>query len=213
MNKIFCVNIFFFFLLNGYAQDDPIFLDNLNSMYKKDIVLEHIFKRFDKVNYHYPPLRKCFCKISEIPFFIFDLTDTLNGIDTLNIRFLNKHIYHIGAFNTYCKVSIIMIPFDGKLFFFEGLNCAKKIHKIEDVLYWIENNYKEQLGEIDIKRIMNYQKYHKSFAIDPQGSKPVCELSKYKKRKTQDKVKPPVEIDLQISPKNQKKRVEYLDKG
>jgi hypothetical protein len=89
-----------------------------------------------------------------------------------------------------------MILFNGKLYFFEGLNCAKKIHRIEDVLYWIENNYKEKIEEKGMERIVNYQKYHQSFSVDAQGSISVCESIKYKKRKTNNKIKKPIEINM-----------------
>lgn len=197
MRNIFCITFFFFFLLNGYSQKNYILLNQTDTIYDREVVLKHIFKRFNKMNRYYQIPNRCSNKTLGLPFFIYDLTDTLNVLSSNDsIEFLNKHIYHIGAFNAYCKVSIIMILFNGKLYFFEGLNCSKKIHKIEDVLYWIENNYKKKLEENEIKRIVNYQKYHQSFAIDTQGSKPICESSKSKKRKTNEKIIKPIEIDL-----------------
>ncbi len=197
MKNIFCIAFLFFFLLNGYSQKDYATLNQTDTIYDREVVLKHIFKRFNKMNSYYSIPYRCSYKTLRLPFFIYDLTDTLNLLSNNDsIEFLNRHIYHIGAFNAYCKVSIIMILFNGKLYFFEGLNCSKKIHKIEDVLYWIENNYKEKLEENEIKRIVNYQNYHKSFASDIQGSKPICEASKCNKRKASDKIIKPIEIDL-----------------
>ena len=197
MKNIFCIIFISLFLLSSYSQKDNISLNHIDTTYNREIVLKHIFKRFNKVNRHYPVPYRCSYKTLGYPFFIYDLTDTLNVFSNNDsILFLNKHIYHIGAFKTYCKVSIIMIPFNRKLYFFEGLNCAKKIHKIEDVLYWIAHNYKEQLEENEIKRIINYQRYHQSFTVDLQGSRPLCESAKHKKRKNHDKIKNPIKIDL-----------------
>jgi hypothetical protein len=56
----------------------------------------------------------------------------------------------------------------GKLYFFEGLNCSKKINTIEEVLTFVKANT-EIANENIFNRITNYQDYDLSHAVDPTG--------------------------------------------
>ena len=194
MKKTFCITVISLCLFSVCAQNSDTLLKNIDTIYNREKVLERINERLYKLNRYYSNTCKWRNSSSfNFLYFIYDLTDTSNvfrGKDIQNAVFLDKHIYHIAANPTYCKVSMIIIPFEEKLYFFEGLNCSKKIHKIEDVLYWIENNYTEKLGESELERIINYQKYHKSVATDPMGSCPKCENKKPKKDRK--KIKAPI---------------------
>jgi hypothetical protein len=111
-------------------------------------------------------------------FFICDLVDTLNytpNSKEKKIRFVNHHIYHIASLRTMFKISSIFILSNGKLIFFDGLNCIKKINNVNNVLDWFELNsiYK---NDVNLKlRIKNYKLYHQSMVMCAIGSTPICE--------------------------------------
>lgn len=129
-------------------------------------------------------------------FFAFDLSDTTNTLvkvaDTL--RVVDNHIYYVVTPSLYQKVSILMIPKDGILYFFSGLNCCKPIHRISDALEWLSKQY-DHLDEATLERVRNCLSYYKATPVDPQGSVPQCEWrcrkdgqstgnNRYKKPKT-----------------------------
>ena len=81
------------------------------------------------------------------------------------------------------KVSILMIPINGDLIFFKGMNCCKPIHTLEDALSWISSHFSNMEHDI-LNNIMNYKNFHPNIPIDPQGSIPKCELPCKAKDKT-----------------------------
>ncbi len=56
-------------------------------------------------------------------------------------------------------ISLILILSEGKLYFFEGLNCCEKINTIEEVISWVEKEIPNKLDKKAIERIKNFKKY------------------------------------------------------
>lgn len=199
MKTFIYIVLLFLTVCNTFSQNDEVFLNNKYTIYDNEIVLDNITKRLTKLDRHYSITCRQYYKTKNksYPFFVYDMVDTLNIIpndEDRSIKFQDMHIYHIGRVRTYCKVSIILIPLNGKLYFFEGLNCTNKIHKIEDVLTWVNSNFNEQLDRSIIDRISNYEKYYIGLYIDNQGNTPQCKSVELKKRK--NKPIPPKVVDL-----------------
>lgn len=109
-------------------------------------------------------------------FYIYDLSMPDNRLtkeeDTILV--VENHIYHVVSPSVYAKVSIIMIPTDRNLVFFEGLNCCRPIHTIEDAVFWLTNTF-PSIDSSTLKNVVNYKEFHPDVPIDPQGSFPICE--------------------------------------
>ena len=108
---------------------------------------------------------------------IVDLCDTSNHIenwqDTLSV--IDQHVYHIASGIVYDRVSVLMVPCGGHLYFFEGLNCTRYRHRTEDVVQWMIQNFDGQPTDELLHRVRHYDDYYHGVAIDPQGSKSYCE--------------------------------------
>ncbi len=126
-------------------------------------------KAFDKMNRRYRLGR-------HETYVVYDLVDTSNRMitekDTLLL--VNKHVYHVVSPWVYSKVSMIVVPFEGELFAFLGLNCCEGGHNVEDVLHWMGNNL-QNVDDNTLERIRNYRLFHPNLKMDPQGSIPECE--------------------------------------
>ena len=121
-------------------------------------------------------------------FFATDLSDTTNHLigsdDTLKI--FNNHIYHIYAPLTSHKVSIIMIPLQESLYFFNGLNCCKPKHNLSDVLCWMHTQ--QNFDSTDFRRVENYNLYYSGISMDIPGA--FCECSKQREHSDRRHKKP-----------------------
>jgi hypothetical protein len=167
-----------FLLLSGCffknkATDNPI--------YKRKKLLNLICEKLnDNIKYYsidftnrYYVENENFCN-----FFIYDLVDTLNyspNSKKKRIIFEEKHVYHIAALNSFFKISMIMILYKGKIYFFESLNCKNSINSIQDVINFIEANPDINLNETIIKRIIGFKQYHLSHSIDEMSEISICE--------------------------------------
>lgn len=153
---------------SSHAQDTLSVMTFYN---QADVYKKCIEREYHNINKHY----KIGAKHGLI--FIYDLTAPANRMvsedDTVHI--INNHIYHVVSPGVYTKVSILMIPKDGDLIFFEGLNCCKPIHSLEDALCWLSSHF-SNIDHYVLKNIMNYKDFHPNVPIDPQGSTPKCEL-------------------------------------
>ena len=113
-------------------------------------------------------------------YYVYDIKDTNNKMtseqDTL--LFVNEHIYHVASPSVYGKVSMIIIPFNGSIFAFIGLNCCRKKHNIEDVVHWVGKNMQD-IDYSTIEKIRRYYTFHPNIPIDPQGRVPKCEYKCY----------------------------------
>ena len=174
-----------FISMKLFAQDkDKTCVGNEDALYDRKTTLKSISKELNQQHRYY--LRKYSKKYKAIDenfynFFIYDLVDTLNvtpNAVTPNqkcIEFKNNHVYHIGAIRTIYKISLILILSEGKLHFFKGLNCYKKINTIEEVISLIEKEIPNKLDKIAIERIRNFNKYKKDLPFCGMGIIPACE--------------------------------------
>lgn len=165
-----------------FGQNNKNCVLNSDQKYDRLQILNSISKRLNKINdfYEIEMGRKfSISKENFYNFFIYDLVDTSNKTpnkDSKCIEFIDNHVYHIAALRSTYKVSMILILSKGKLFFFEGLNCTKKINDIEEVLNFIKANTNISDENI-LNRIANYQDYHLSHTIDPQGRISRCVIT------------------------------------
>lgn len=158
------------------------------SFYSKyDNYKKNIRKVYCDMNRHYKTGVKhgLFC--------IYDLSTPKNRLtkeeDTIFV--VENHIYHVVSPSVYAKVSIIMIPTDRNLVFFEGLNCCKPIHTVEDAVFWLMNRF-PNIDSVTLKNVVNYKEFHPDIPIDPQGSFSICETCcKEKSMRIKIKNKPP----------------------
>lgn len=153
---------------------------NNDSKYSRLEILDSICKRLNKMNEFYDiGMRNKFVINSEnkYNFFIYDISDLENKTPNKNgtcIEFVDNHIYHIAALRSSFKVSIILALINGKAYYFEGLNCSKKIDNIEDVVAFVESNFKDVTEDL-INRVKKYYKYDLSFFVDAMGKVSRCE--------------------------------------
>lgn len=165
--------------ISCFSQKNKNCDQNADKKYNRLQILDSISKRLNKMNDIYEiNMGEKFSVMEEnfYNFFVYDLVDTFNKTpnkDGRCIEFTNDHIYHIAALRSTFKVSIILVLSKGKLYFFEGLNCSKKINTVEEVLNFVKANTKIT-DENVLNRIINYQDYHLSRAVDPMGRKPRC---------------------------------------
>ena len=135
----------------------------------KDCYAKCIDKEFHKMNRKYGI-------VSHGVYIVYDLVDTNNKMiseqDTLFL--VDNHIYHIVSPWMCEKISMIVIPYNGEMNAFLGLNCCRYIHNVEDVVHWLKNS-NQNINDILIDRIRNYYIYHPTLVLDPQGSIPQCE--------------------------------------
>ena len=168
-----------------FAQDkQEACLRNEDTLYDRKSVLKSISKKLNQQHRHYLRRYSKKYKVTDenfYNFFIYDLVDTLNvkpnaaSPNQKCIEFKNNHVYHIGARRTVYKISLILILSEGKLYFFKGLNCYKKISTIENVVNWIEKEIPNKLDKIAIERIKNFSKYRKDLPFCGMGIIPACE--------------------------------------
>ncbi|MBP5400992.1 MAG: hypothetical protein J6Y35_05115 [Bacteroidales bacterium] len=152
----------------SWAQDT---LSRMTLYGYRDSYKESIDKEFIKLNKIYRT------GIKHGIYYIYDLGDTDNKLtsehDTL--LFLNEHIYHVVSPRVSGRVSMIIIPSNDIVAAFIGLNCCKKRHSVEDVIYWVKDRF-QNVSDSMIEGIRNYQAFQPNTLIDPQeGSTPKCE--------------------------------------
>lgn len=152
---------------------------NSDMKYNRLHTLTTISKRLNKMNEFYQiEMGRKFSVTKEdfYNFFIYDLVDISNQTPNKEnncIEFIDEHVYHIAALRSTFKVSIILVLLKGKLYFFEGINCSKNINTIEEVLNFVKTN--TSISDENIfNRIVNYQDYNLSYAVDPVGKTPKC---------------------------------------
>lgn len=157
-----------FFLLHFCSAQDT--LSKITFYGEKDSYQRCIGKEFVRLNRSYRT------GIKFGLYYMYDLVFTDNKLTSENdtLYLMDKHIYHVVSPSVYGKVSMIIIPFDGGLFAFIGLNCCKKKHDVEDVVRWVSDNYPD-VDHSTLENIRNYKAFHPNIPIDPQGSTPICE--------------------------------------
>lgn len=164
---IFTVIIVLFLQYFCVAQDT---LSTISFYGGRDSYQKCISKEFAKTNRRYRT------GIRHGLYYMYDLNSTDNKLvseyDTLFL--IDKHIYHVVSPSVYGKVSMIIIPHNGILFAFVGLNCCRKIHDVEDVIRWVSDNYPD-VDHSTLENIRNYKTFHPNIPMCPQGSTPVCE--------------------------------------
>lgn len=167
--RVFAFLIIIFSLCHFCLAQDTLsrmtFYGNKNSYQK---VLD---KEFVKINIQYRT------GIKHGLYYVYDLVDTSNKLTSEydTVLFVDKHIYHVVSPSVYGKVSMIIIPYNGNMFAFIGLNCCKKKHDVEDVIIWVENNL-QNVDHSTLERIRNYYVFHPNIRMDPQESMPICEF-------------------------------------
>ena len=167
------LTILFFWLICFSLQHVCPAQDTLSKMMfygEGDLYKKCIDKEFVKLNKSYRT------GIKRGLYYIYDLEDLNNKMVSENdtLYLVNRHIYHVVSPSVYGKVSMIIIPYDGSLFAFIGLNCCKKKHDVKDVIRWVSDNYPE-VDHSTLENIRNYKTFHPNIPIDPQGSTPICE--------------------------------------
>lgn len=168
-------------MLSQGNNDKYVFASNKDKLYNRIEILQEISLKLNKLDKKYEldhPMKYSVTDDNIYNFFVFDLVDTTNVTPNKEkklIEFVDNHIYHIASLNNYFKTSIILILLKGKLYFFEGVNCVKKINKIDDVINFIEKNKDLEYSDIIKDRIINYKKYDKSYSVDAGGKVPKCE--------------------------------------
>ena len=181
--KLLCISILLHIFLStvSFGQEIIEYPNNEDTLYSRKPILNTICKKLNRLHKYYLPKYSRRYKVSTenaYNFYIYDLVDTLNTTrnkDRKCIEFKNNHIYHIGSIRSSFEISVVLILLEGKLYFFEGLNCCKKKQTIEDVITWVEKQIPNKIDEITITRVRNFKKYSLSFYIDTQGKKPLCE--------------------------------------
>lgn len=179
---------YFFFMsmifigINSFAQANYNDCSkNTDVLYNRKGTLKNIAKRLNKINHIYKidhPRGYVVTDDNFYNFFIYDLVDTSNIYPNDSkkcIEFKDGHVYHIASLNSYFKVSVILVLLQGKLYFFEGLNCEKKINKIEEVIKFIEINLHYAKDDVLLKRVLNFKDYDLSYSVDQAGKIPVCQ--------------------------------------
>ncbi|MGL4632671.1 MAG: hypothetical protein ACRCVT_15815 [Leadbetterella sp.] len=155
---------------------------NIDTLYNRIQMLDSISAKLNFVNHFYfkdSVLKFNVYSEKKYHFQICDLVDTLNSgffYSTGNcIQFKDKHVYHILAFRTFQKVSIILILNGGERHFFIGLNCCNKINTIAEVIEFLMKNLDYKKDDEIIKRVLNYNHYCPTYSIDDRGLFPSCE--------------------------------------
>jgi len=174
----------FFVVSFCYSQKDVVkneFALNKDRLYNRIEILQKISSTLNRLDEKYElnhPMKYSVTNENFYNFFIYDLVDTTNVVpnkEKILIEFVDNHVYHIASLNNYFKTSIILILLKGKIYFFEGLNCVKKVNDIDDVMSFIKNKRKLKYSEIIKRRILNYKNYDKSYIVDKVGEIPKCE--------------------------------------
>ena len=172
MKRVVAFVVLVAFMCVGFSQN-PITKFTLEDLRKKG---NNVYA--DVINREFHNTLKTYKVYKYYPKGVFlanDLSDTTNHLigsdDTLKI--FNNHVYHIYAPLRSHKVSIIFIPQQEYLYFFNGLNCCKPKHNLSDVLYWMHTQ--QTFNSIVFRRVENYNLYYSGISMDTPGSS--CECS------------------------------------
>lgn len=148
---------------------------NSDSQFDRDMILKRFSSALNKSvsTYIDDPLRHGFYSKEGRPtfFFVHDFVDTLNHSYSHEkcIDFIENHVYHFAASSYKFSLSNIAVLEKGGIKIFEAINCPGG-NKIEDIQAYIQNmSIDSTTKQTILNRIINYRKYSKFIATDPQA--------------------------------------------
>jgi hypothetical protein len=112
-------------------------------------------------------------------FFVCDLNNPKNSTQNshINFKYYPNHLYHFGSGIGDISFSNIVFYENGKLKYFQALNCADKGDKVKDAIkYLLQKGIVSKKNRKLISRVENYRKYGKYFYTDYQSLRLSCEI-------------------------------------